>query len=305
MIMLFSELYSAYYNAVAAILAEAGKRPLDMGDIRRITEKYAFGESSITISDALQEERWQLIKKDGTAVVKQEPVMPLTTLQKRWLKAISLDPRIRLFGGLDIELSDVQPLFTQDDICVFDKYLDGDDYLDPQYQENFRLILDAVRKHYPLDIEVNNRRGQPKHKILMPEYLEYSEKDDKFRLIGSGVGLGGTVNLGRIISCRPCDRPGMVKTGSRNVPRPRSVILELTDERKALERVLLHFAHFEKKAEKTGDHKYQITIFYDKEDETELVIRILSFGPMIRVVAPVHFVDLMKERLQMQKSCGQ
>ncbi|HIY00811.1 MAG TPA: WYL domain-containing protein [Candidatus Blautia faecipullorum] len=37
----------------------------------------------------------------------------------------------------------------------------------------------------------------------------------------------------------------------------------------------------------------------------ELVIRILSFGPMIRVAAPVHFVDLMKERLQMQKSCGQ
>ena len=33
-------------------------------------------------------------------------------------------------------------------------------------------------------------------------------------------------------------------------PRKRRVIFELEDERNALERVLLHFAHFPKKAEK-------------------------------------------------------
>lgn len=38
--------------------------------------------------------------------------------------------------------------------------------------------------------------------------------------------------------------------------------------------------------------------------ETEIVIRILSFGPMIKVVAPAHFENLIKERLIKQKSCG-
>ena len=85
--------------------------------------------------------------------------------------------------------------------------------------------------------------------------------------------------------------------------RPRSVIFELVDRRNALERVLLHFAHFEKEAKRLDDDRYRITICYDKEDETELVIRVLSFGPMIRVTAPDHFVDLIKQRLTDQKSC--
>lgn len=69
-----------------------------------------------------------------------------------------------------------------------------------------------------------------------------------------------------------------------------------------MERVLLHFAHFEKSAEKLDDKHYRVTIHYDKEDEIEMVIRILSFGPLIRVTAPQHFVDLIKQRLLEQKS---
>lgn len=135
-------------------------------------------------------------------------------------------------------------------------------------------------------------------------YLEYSEKDDKFRLIGAGGRLGSTINLGRICVCRPCENPGEVKCGKHNPARSRSVIFELTDRRNALERVLLHFAHFEKQAEKIEDDKYRVTVYYDKEDETEVVIRILSFGPMIKVTAPNHFISLIKERLISQKSCG-
>jgi len=302
--MMFSELYSAYYNAVAAILKEAGKRPVTDADMRRITERYAFGESILTIPSALKEERWQLLKADGTTVIKNEPEMPMTILQKRWLKSILLDPRLQLFGDMGINLDDVDPLFIPDDICVFDKYLDGDDYSNDTYRENFRLILDAVRNRYPLSIEIMNGKGKPGKKVLIPEYLEYSEKDDKFRLIGAGSRFGSTINLGRIISCRPYEKPYVTDTGKRNVLRPESVILELSDERNALERVLLHFAHFEKRAERLDDHKYQVTIFFDKEDEKEMVIRILSFGPMVKVTAPQYFVELIKERLINQKSCG-
>ena len=86
--------------------------------------------------------------------------------------------------------------------------------------------------------------------------------------------------------------------------RPRSVQFELVNRRNALERVLLHFAHFEKQAERIDGQRYKVTIYYDKDDETEMVIRILSFGPMIKVTAPAHFINLIKERLIHQKSCG-
>ena len=86
--------------------------------------------------------------------------------------------------------------------------------------------------------------------------------------------------------------------------KKKTVGFELTDQRNALERAMLHFAHFEKQAEKAGEDRYKVKVTYDKEDETELVIRILSFGPMIKVTFPEDFVDLIRDRLKRQKSCG-
>ena len=65
----------------------------------------------------------------------------------------------------------------------------------------------------------------------------------------------------------------------------------------------MHFAHFKKQAEKLADNRYKITVTYDKDDETELLIRVLSFGPMIKVTSPDSFINLIKERLIKQKSC--
>ena len=41
----------------------------------------------------------------------------------------------------------------------------------------------------------------------------------------------------------------------------------------------------------------------DRFDETEIVIRVLSFGPYVKVLEPESFANLIKERLISQKSC--
>lgn len=302
--MMFREWYGVYYHVVSEVLAEAVKGALDEREVREIVEKYAFSESALAILPALREERWQLLKADGTTPMKRKPELPLTDLQKRWLKAIALDPRIALFGENQLDFPDVEPLFLSEEICIFDRYSDGDPYTDEAYRVNFRLILDALRKKYPLYIETKNRRGELLGRIVFPETLEYSEKDDKFRLIGSGSRFGNTINLGRIVSCRPAERAEARECTQMNPPRPRSVIFEVTDRRDALERVLLHFAHFKKQAEKIGEGNYRVTVYYDKEDENEIVIRVLSFGPMVKVTAPNHFIELIKQRLLAQKGCG-
>lgn len=301
--MIFCEFYGVYYHTMAEILKAAIDHPLCTNEIYDIVNKYAFRESILHIVPALEEERWQLLKMDGTTPLKNKPSMPLTTLEKQWLMAISHDPRIRLFCDQPISFPDVEPLFLPEDILIFDRYGDGDCYDDPVYQRNFRQILDALRKKYPLSISLRNRKGGFVHARVMPEYLEYSEKDDKFRLICSGDHFVQTINVGRILTCKPCDPIGSLGE-EKDVPRKHcQVVFELVDQRKALERVLLHFAHFEKQVEKLDEQHYRVTLLYDKGDETEMVIRILSFGPMIRVVAPGHFVGLIKERLRNQKSC--
>lgn len=302
--MIFSELYGAYYNAMAKILAKAIEHPLKKGELRSIVDAYAFEESILNIETAIDEERWQLIKKDGTTPIMHVPSMPLTILQKRWLKAITLDPRIKLFEEEISGLDEIEPLFTREDFFIFDKYADGDNFEDAAYIKNFGCILDAIRNKHPLEITTMNRKGNILSMVVMPKWLEYSQKDDKFRLIGVGRKSNDTINLGRIITCEPYTKEYIPKESVKNQESARVVEFELIDERNALERVLLHFAHFKKQAERLEETRYKVTVAYDAEDEIEVLIRILSFGPMVRVIGPDNFVNLIKERLKRQKSCG-
>ena len=51
--MIFSELYGAYYNTVAAVLRKAVQRPLTKEDLRTVIERCAFSESVLSIEPAL------------------------------------------------------------------------------------------------------------------------------------------------------------------------------------------------------------------------------------------------------------
>ena len=302
--MIFREWYGAYYSAVAELLRAAVDHPVTDRELRTIIAANAFAESGPAIESALREERWPLLRADGTTPLRHAPTMPMTMLEKRWLKAVSLDPRVRLFD-LSLEgLEEVEPLFRPEDIRVFDRYADGDPFEDEVYIRNFRLILNAIREETPLRIRMVNNRGGKVSVTVRPEFLEYSEKDDKFRLLTKGGRYGKTINLARILSCKSCD--GAVPFHRRKARKPavRTLVLEVFDGRNALERVMLHFAHFEKEAQRLDDRRYRLCIRYRRDDETELVIRVLSFGPFVRVVEPDSFVTLIKDRLRRQKSCG-
>ena len=161
--MLFHEIYSTYFQTVAKILTEAVDHPLTSGEIDSIVREYAFDESTLNIPESLGIAHWKLLKEDGTTILKKKPTMPLTILQKRWINAVALDPRIRLFTDHPVTFPDVEPLFLPEDISVFDQYLDGDPYEDAGYIQNFRLILDgiSIRFRSPLRIVMGNE-SQPK-----------------------------------------------------------------------------------------------------------------------------------------------
>ena len=299
--MIFHEIYGNYYNAVAAILAEAVKGDLTEKRMNEIVTEKAFAESFLTIVPALKNGKWQLLDENLSTPFEHKPSMPLTVLQKRWLKAISLDPRIKLFDVNFDFLGDIEPLFTPDDYVVFDKYNNGDPFEDNTYIKNFGVFLWAIRNKKRLKIRYHGNKG---HFILMegdPYRLEYSEKDDKFRVLLRHCDKGTFINLSGVERCtvigNACDDETDVALDGETY-----FILELTDERNSLERVMLHFAHFKKEAERLDDNKYKVKIYYDSSDETELVIRVLSFGPLVEVVEPQCFRNLIIERLLSQKN---
>ena len=296
--MLFHEIYSSYYHAAASALSEAIRGNLTGKELNCLVLKHAFSESLLTIPDGLKGEKWRLLHKDFSTPLKEEPAMPLTTLEQRWMKAMLLDPRFQLFNPDMTGLEDVEPLFTPDMAVYYDRYSDGDDFQNPVYVRHFQTILQALRENRNLYISFEARlHAQPKL-IVTPYYLEYSEKDDRFRLLAAGRKRRWVINLSRITECEFAysDEPMLLPAAAKN-----TVIFELEDRRNALDRVLLHFSHLEKETKRLDDHRYRVTLRYDRQDETEMVIRILSFGCVIRVVEPEHFISLLRERIDRQK----
>ena len=62
--MIFSELYSAYYNTVARIITAAFDKNTTEKDLDRIVSENAFSESVLTIMPSLKSGKWKLL--DGS-----------------------------------------------------------------------------------------------------------------------------------------------------------------------------------------------------------------------------------------------
>lgn len=367
---LFEKWYNCYYQVVRQILMEASHRPISKNRMNELSMKYGFLESGLSIIPKLIGGQWPLLTKEEadsgyrSALKHQEALqpgaLPLTALQKSWLKALLTDPRIRLFLSEDELcqaehwLNDTEPLFRQEDFYYFDQYSDGDDYSSPAYREHFRTILSALDTQTPLTIDYENQKKRITVFTVLPCQLQYSAKDDKFRLSclqksNRGWGRYFMLNLSRINRCcvyspdsskqnqpdtpsasgalqsKPSitdasgtlqPKPSITDASGTLQPKPTAapalrfrlthpakepVTIQISGERNSLERCMLHFANYEKHTRYDEEKKVWISsIYYDLADETELLMEILSFGPVIQVLGSESFLCQIRERVKKQ-----
>ena len=144
----------------------------------------------------------------------------------------------------------------------------------------------------------------------LPLAIEYSRKNDKFRLCCRGVRSGklsgsGIINLGRIEHAGKSD---VQFSGSASLEEyfrmrrsPEPVTVRVTPERNAVERFMMEFASSEKHTERdTETGECTVQLWYDKQDETELLIQLLSFGPVLEIMGPPDFRAQAAARVRRQ-----
>ena len=114
------------------------------------------------------------------------------------------------------------------------------------------------------------------------------------------------LSLSRIQSVRPVEKilsscmdlNALIRNSYYNEP----VTLHIVNRRNALERAMLHFANYEKNTTKIDEDAYECLIYYNQSMETELLIEVLSFGPMLTVIGNKRFLCSLKARLRRQRS---
>ena len=95
-----------------------------------------------------------------------------------------------------------------------------------------------------------------------------------------------SVSIDDFFSSRKCSTPAIIK---------------VTTARNGVERFMLEFASYEKHTVRdleTG--QYTVELWYDEQDETELLIRLLSFGPIIEILGPQRLREQAYKRIKKQ-----
>lgn len=313
---LFSEINNCYLQVIKSLIEK--KNHITARELHFRIEDSGFGESILYLLPKLTDGEWGFYeKRDGIfhSRLSTDFYVPLNNLQKSYLKAILLDDKIGLFlddseiAGLNAAFADAEPLFTPDNFHYYDRFTDKDNYRDPEYRNHFRTITAAIKNHEYLDILYESRTGQMLHHHYLPCRLEYSIKNDRFRLLAVEKHSIRNpqieiLNLGRIRGAVPSKitvkrLPDINRSLQRSYEKePARIIIQ--DRRNALERAMLQFANYEKSTRKMADNTYECLIYYNKRTQTELLIEVLSFGPMLKVVGNEDFLRLVKERLARQ-----
>lgn len=307
---LFSEIFGCYYKVITEIVNNS---PLSVDEIRNIISQNGFAESCFHLLPKLDALPF-IEKKDDKyySLLKNKIKIPVTNIEKSWLKAISQDSRFDLFAeNYDKhKLDDIEPLYEQEQFKYYDKYSDGDDFGNCYYQKYFRKINAAIENSTPIKIVYQNPKGRITINHYIPVKFEFSPKDDKFRFFAARIQNGKLIayvclNMGRILDVRNSDE---IYKGKLNLEAhiekfdsEEHVIVEIYNQRNAIERFMVEFSTYKKNSEFDDSAKTCTTkIYYRKADEIEVLIKLLSFGPTLKVLGPERFLKLFKYRIQKQ-----
>ena len=318
---IFHEMYGAYFRIAAKVL---GQPEISEQALRQIVQQEGFRDSVLFVPQRLIPQPdgsdWGLLRRTDSGMLRRitqhAPQMPLTLLQKRWLKAKLSEPVMQLFlsdetsAALNDALRDIKPLYTPEMFRTVDAFSDCDDFSDPLYRAHFRQIVQAIRNGEVLLIRFRSGGGERIHTRFLPFALEYSAKNGKFRLYCRRFRAGhltgtGLINLGRIekitlTGIRMSQQHSPAELfAARKCTEP--VTIRVTPARNGVERFMMEFASYEKHSElDTETGCCTVQLWYDRQDETELLIQLLSFGPVLEILGPPAFRAKAAERVAKQ-----
>ncbi|MGL5435682.1 MAG: WYL domain-containing protein [Lachnospiraceae bacterium] len=265
---LFSEIYNCYYQVVARILEEAAQAPVSPVKMTRIAEKYGYGESVLAIIPQLLDGDWALLTPDDsgknfTSRLSHPICVPLTSLQKSWLKTLLQDERIGLFftdeqlKRLELLLAGTPSLYDPSAFQHFDQYRDKD-VITASFRRHFHLVLKAIEQHQTLKISYYSVKGRLMEFTYLPCRIEYSTKDGKFRLYALYRRKHGwrmdILHIARILKIEETgfciEKPVEIDRFMDDALCEDPIVIEISDKRNALERTMLHFSCYQKKVER-------------------------------------------------------
>ena len=295
-IQIFNSIFSIYsYLAAEKIENENEKKE----------SKYAskLGKMTVELIKSRYSDIWKNVNFDKAEIYKD--IVPLTKIEIRWLKTILQDHRIDDFLSQNEikvmkEWLDEKPYeaLKMDDICYYDRYIFPEESLKKE-QEIFTTLLDGIYNEEILSItyDKNTTDGEITGKFK-PVIVEFSKRNNCFQTYVISCEDNNTyrMNVSRIKEIKNEGEKFNWEDEKKRLDNSREssqfVEVEFWDTLNIPDRILTEFSPWKKKCKCTHDENdkavYRLKIYYQKDDEKELVIRLMGYGANIRFTNENH-----------------
>lgn len=232
---------------------------------------------------------------NGDNLTKMMDLLPLTSLEIQWMINILNHPLAKWFLN-EAEIKGIldclggTKIFDVNAVVLHDQYIGVEEfYRNSDFGVSLQKIMRAIRDCKMVTIKYKSQYGRQSNYVCSPVYLEYSKRDNRIRIRAvSKSNVAKTFNLERILDVTIMDETYEKVVVEEVIEKylkenECELVLFFNETRNVPDRILTEFSCFKKKCVKWGNERYRMTLYYDKEDRREILVRLLSYGSLINV----------------------
>lgn len=326
---LFHEYKNKYFHLVFRILNLA-KNGLYKDEIIKLIENEEYDEKIIgkdfkTFEGMLLNQYNKvdnfnfLEERDGKyySILNNENSIPLkvrfSKLEKFWLSRMIKEPVVQAFLGTEtlekLEASFKEEKEESSQVIEFTNKMKNDYDIDlKKLSKDFYTILEGIINEKPIIYSNVDKNGNEyKNQLALPIRIEYSLKDDKFRasLYSLEEKRSIMVNLHTLKEVKIAQnvtskikREDVLRKLKEKKYSEIPITIELEDVRGAMERCFMSFSSFERNSRTISKNKYEIDIYYYTFEEEEVIRKIMSLGPYVKVKEPNRVREIVIDKIK-------
>lgn len=310
---LFNDYKNRYYRCIQNIINQIyNGEKYDKKDIRKILHNAYLEEESILVNELVNKNFFKF--EDDIVKLRIDYNIPirLNDLELAYLKMFVEDDEFNKVLNDEIlekskkNLNDVQSLdynkfWKRENI---DKY--GDSLKNNEIRNNILILEKAILNNKYIKYSSKNRNGDIfENKIAYPYKIEYSIKNNKYRLIIFFDNRAIKINIDSITNIKILEERDVLEKekiqiqdfikNRKNIGEP--LVLKIEDNNNTLDRCFNLFSAYDKKYYYDTDNNLILNIYYHNFDEAEIVRDILSLGKSVIVLEPKKIRDKVVERI--------
>ncbi len=310
---MYHEIYGKYYQIIFELLNSKPKTEREINDY--IREK-GYEESFLYLDAERLVNDYHLFEKRGNVyypkTINKIPQV-FTNEQKSWIFTMLFDEKSKLFLSNNA-INQYKETLNDDVLYTNEEYQylfqDKDvDIISPKFAGLFKIIQKAIADNMNLHLTFISSHKNYTHKLVAPMKIEYSMQDQKIRLIAIEYRNKQPkrmirIRLSNVIGYRVVNRDAEIdfEYFKNKELSLEPLIIEVYPVLNGIERVFIELSNYKREAIYDKERNLSIMkIYYEKADEMDLVLKMLSFGKVVKVVSDGFIKEEVLRRLLLQK----